>query len=212
MSKAVPFFTKEEIKARILVSKAQGEPEMNLALLIAANALHGQKRRDGTDYDAHYLRVAFRDTNSRDKQVVGILHDVLEDSDWTVDDLREVGFSGRIVEAVDCLTKKDGESYFSFIRRCSANPDAVDRKLSDLKDNMDVSQSVSPLTAKQIEKLNIYIVSYQYLVAVKKNKIPPGAPVTDLLKVYPERGYDHAMIEKHSRATRLSVVPAQPQR
>lgn len=198
MSQAVPLFTKEEIKGRILAAKVQGEPEINLALLIAANALHGQTRRDGTDYDPHYLRVAFRNTSSRDKQVIGILHDVVEDSDWTLQDLRDIGFSQRVVNGVDSVTKRPGERYFDFVRRCSNNPDGIDIKLSDLKDNMDVSQSIEPLTPKQIEKLNIYIISYQYLVAIKKGEIAPGSPVADFAARFPARGYSADLIERHS--------------
>ena len=72
------------------------------------------------------------------EKIVAILHDVVEDTDWTFADLEQEGFSREIIESLDCLTKRDGEAYENFVRRSAQNPTARRVKLADLEDNMDV--------------------------------------------------------------------------
>lgn len=184
MAQARCLLPKEQVKEALKISlqTAGRKPGINAALLIAANALHGQTTWDGEDYDPHYIRVAFNSgTQSLDKMAIGILHDVVEDSDWTLDDLLDIGFSERIVGGVDGVTKRPGEFYFDFLERCSVNPDSVDIKLSDLKDNTSVSRNTGFLNELQQKKQCVYIVSYQYLVALKKGEITPGSSVKDFM-------------------------------
>jgi hypothetical protein len=197
--------TKEAIIAAIQASPVLKTPGINLALFIASAALHGKTTWDGEDYDAHYIRVAFASgTQSIDKMIIGILHDVVEDTDWTLDDLRRLGFSERVVNGVDGVTKREGERYFDFVERCSLNPDSIDVKLSDLKDNMSVSRNDSFLNEKQVLKQQAYIVSYQYLVAIKKGEIAPGSPVKDFMLSRPNFR-DHMDLYAH-----FSAGPAAP--
>ena len=186
MVKPAGLMPKEDLINFILASPVKDPPEINLALIIASCALHGAKTRDGKDYDYHYLHVGMHGTHSRDKIVIGTLHDVLEDTDWTVDDLRRVGFSERIVLGIDALTKRDGEKYFDFVERCSLNEDARDLKLEDLDHNMSWSRNVSFPDDKQIRKQKAYIVAYQYLVAVKKGDVVPGTPVAVFVESRPK--------------------------
>jgi (p)ppGpp synthase/HD superfamily hydrolase len=73
-------------------------------------------------------------------KIVGLLHDVLEDSDFAVDDLIDDGFPPEIIDAVIALTRKKEENYQQFILRCKENPLARQVKLADLEDNLDTTR------------------------------------------------------------------------
>ena len=105
------------------------------ALRIASDAHEGVKRKNGEDYIEHPIRVSKRVPNGP-MVVVAILHDVVEDSQYTLDDLREEGFSERIVKAVDGVTRKKTESYKDFVVRASKNGDSRIVKIADIHDNL----------------------------------------------------------------------------
>jgi (p)ppGpp synthase/HD superfamily hydrolase len=65
-----------------------------------------------------------------------MLHDVVEDADYDLDDLRKLGFNERVVAAVDAMSRRDGENYAEFIDRLKENPDAVIVKKADMECNM----------------------------------------------------------------------------
>jgi len=71
-------------------------------------------------------------------RIVGVLHDVVEDTHFTQEDLRSRGYPTDVLEALDCLTKRPAEDYKHFIQRIKPNPIARRVKLLDLEDNMDV--------------------------------------------------------------------------
>ncbi len=87
--------------------------------------------------------------------MAAVLHDVVEDTDWTLERLREEGFSAEVLEAVDCLTHREGESYQEFVERVRANPLATQVKIADLEDNMNIRR-ISRLGAKDLERLEKY--------------------------------------------------------
>ena len=110
------------------------------AIEIARQAHAGQVDKGGADYIGHPLRVMERGENEEQK-IVGVLHDVVEDSDWTFEMLEEEGFAPAIIEALKCVTKlSEGEDYDDFISRVMTNPLAVKVKLYDIEDNLDVSR------------------------------------------------------------------------
>lgn len=112
-------------------------PTLEDALQLAVRAHAGQKDKGGQPYILHPLRVMARmDTEA--EQMVALLHDVVEDSDITLDNLREQGYSEEIVAAVEAVSKREGEDYFDFVRRAMANPLARRVKQADLEDNMDI--------------------------------------------------------------------------
>ena len=76
-----------------------------------------------------------------EQKIVGVLHDVVEDSDWTFEMLEAEGFSDRIVNALRCITKQsEDEDYDAFIARVMTNPLSLNVKLYDLEDNLDLSR------------------------------------------------------------------------
>ena len=76
-----------------------------------------------------------------DERIAAALHDVVEDSPWTLDQLRDVGFSPQVVAAVDALTRRDDEDYDAFIARAKRDPIARRVKCADLLDNRTTNRS-----------------------------------------------------------------------
>jgi (p)ppGpp synthase/HD superfamily hydrolase len=114
------------------------------AIAIAAEAHAGQVDKAGLPCTLHPLRIMLR-MSSIDERIVAVLHDVCEDCPgWTFDRLRREGFSDRIVDALDSVTKRDGEEYEDFVRRAVANPIGGRVKLADLLDNIDLSRIAAP--------------------------------------------------------------------
>jgi len=208
---ATPLFTKAEVKARIAAWRANGNPEIpdyNLACFITNNALIAQTDKAGGAYAHHTIAVSTHKTDSETKMCVGMLHDLLEDSgEWAVQDLRDVGFSKRIVDGVDAMTKRDGELYFDFIERCSRNPDSLDVKISDLNHNLTLSRNNFLPTEKDKERWTKYILSYNYLVDIKRGNIEPGSSfVTWMNRQSPEL-QDFGLLRENSlEASRKPVV------
>jgi len=134
---------------------------LDLAIGIAVEAPRGQKDRCGAPYILHPLRVMFRVSTSRDR-VVAILHDVVEDTDWTIDALAKKGFPPEITEAVDCLTKREGEPYDQFVQRSASNPIARKVKLADLEDNMDVRRN-QEIGDKERDRFQKYLKAWHTL-------------------------------------------------
>lgn len=178
------FFSKEEIIERFKEKKAVlGDnigADANLALLILSSSLFEQKRKDGSDYCLHPVHVGMANTYSRNKQIVGFLHDIVEDSEWELEDLSEIGFSKDIINAVDAMTHREGEAYFKNIERCSLNVIAMDRKIEDLVHNMgDYSVSSRFVKNKDIVNINKYKISKEYLLAVQDGVIESGGSIRE---------------------------------
>jgi (p)ppGpp synthase/HD superfamily hydrolase len=124
------------------------------AILLAVQAHQGQKEKAGSPYILHPIRVMSR-MRSEMTMMAAILHDVIEDTPATLDDLREAGYPEAVVEAVDCLTRRAGEPYDAFIERIKPNALAREVKLADLEDNMDIRRLVT-LGERDIERLKRY--------------------------------------------------------
>lgn len=186
MTETTPLLTKEQTIAIILAAPREKEPTINTALFIVTSAFHGKTTWDGGDYIAHCLHVGLTDTSSHDKMAAGIMHDLLEDSDWTADDLRRVGFSERIVKMVVSVTRNEDESYFDFVRRCSCNPDGIDLKLKDLDHNTRGARQTGFPSEKKLHKQRAYIVAYRYLLSVKKGETAPGSSIGLFMRKHPE--------------------------
>ncbi len=106
------------------------------AISIAAEAHAGQTDKGGAPYILHPLRVMMR-VEGEDARIAAVLHDLVEDTHWTFDDLRTEGFGEAVVAALDGLTRRDGELYLDFCRRAATNELARQVKLADIDDNLD---------------------------------------------------------------------------
>lgn len=133
------------------------------AIRIAVKVHKGQTDKYGAPYIGHVLRVSGAGRTEEEK-IVGALHDVVEDSDWTYDDLRKAGFTEQIVAAVKALTKEsDDTDYEQFVERTRKNPLAIRVKLNDLTDNMDIRRMES-VEEKDVKRLNKYLRAYKTLM------------------------------------------------
>jgi (p)ppGpp synthase/HD superfamily hydrolase len=124
------------------------------AIAIAAQAHQDQYDKAGAPYILHPLRMMLR-MSSEAEMMAAILHDVVEDTEWTLDKLRQVGFAAEVVRAVECLTQRGHETYDEFIARVRTNAIASKVKLADLEDNMDMRR-LCTLTEKDGERLYKY--------------------------------------------------------
>jgi len=129
--------------------------KLERAIQIAINAHAGQKDKAGNDYILHPLRVMLKGI-SLDEKIVGVLHDVIEDSDITALDLISEGFSPEIVEAILALTHQPNEDYNAFINRVLGNKLAAKVKLYDLLDNTNILR-LNTLTHNDLARLNKYL-------------------------------------------------------
>lgn len=116
-----------------------GDHDLEKALAIASFAHAGVWDKNSVPYILHPLTV-MSFVSGDDEKIVAVLHDVVEDTDLTLDDLKEFGFDDVIVDAVDAVTKRKGEDYFDYIARVKENPIAIEVKLADLKHNSDPSR------------------------------------------------------------------------
>lgn len=123
---------------------------LSKALEIAIQAHAGQFDKQGMPYVLHPLRVMLRMKNT-DDMIVAILHDVVEDSDVTIDSLRIAGFSDEILKVIDILTHRPNEPYKDYVLRVKENPTATKIKLADLADNTDASRGEVP-----VNRINLY--------------------------------------------------------
>ena len=129
------------------------------AIEIARSAHNGQKDKSGKDYIWHPLRVMKRGQTETEK-ICGVLHDVVEDSDWTFEKLEAEGFSKEVIDVLRCVTKTgENENYDDFINRIAPNPVAVQVKINDLLDNMDITR-FKELNEWDLKRLNKYLKAY----------------------------------------------------
>jgi (p)ppGpp synthase/HD superfamily hydrolase len=129
-------------------------PSLEHAISIAASAHAGYRTENDDPYILHPLRVMLG-LNDEDERIVGVLHDVVEKTGWTLENLRHEGFPDQIIEAVDAVTRRHGEDYFDFVQRTRSNDLGRRVKIMDLKDNIAKARSVQQ-TQQGEEKLAKY--------------------------------------------------------
>lgn len=129
---------------------------LEVAIQIAVEAHSGQLDKAGQPYVLHPLKVMLSLSNEKDR-IVGVLHDVIEDTNITYDYLIANGFKGEteILQALKSITKEENETYEEFIERVALNQIAKRVKLADLQDNMDLSRILNP-TRKDFERIKKY--------------------------------------------------------
>jgi hypothetical protein len=134
------------------------------ALQLAAKAHEGQKDKEGLPYILHPLRVMMS-VEGEEAQIVAVLHDVIEDTSVTADDLRQAGFGEKLVAAVLCVTHRKDEPYADYVVRCQGNDVARRVKLADLEDNSRLSRTILRPQRLQgdLARIRRYVLSYKFL-------------------------------------------------
>lgn len=128
---------------------------------IAKRAHLGQIDKAGEDYIKHPEKVASF-VNSDEEKAVAYLHDVIEDTELTLEDLREYGFSEEVLKAVDVITKKKGQDYQTYLNSVKGNKLARVVKLADLRHNSDLTRLIN-ITEKDIERKEKYQKAIDFL-------------------------------------------------
>lgn len=124
------------------------------AISIAAEAHAGQTDKAGQPYILHPLRVMLR-MNTEHERIAAVLHDVVEDTSVSLDNLINEGFATEVIDAVDALTKGEGESRTDAALRAAMHSVARTVKHSDNADNMDLSRIANP-TQRDFERIREY--------------------------------------------------------
>lgn len=133
--------------------------DLERAIAIAVDAHRGAVDKAGAPYILHPLRVMLAQTTN-EARIVGVLHDVIEDSPWTLEALRAEGFSETVLQALAAVTKRpdekgSDEGYERFVRRAATHPIGRAVKLADLQDNADLSRIAAP-TPKDLARVARY--------------------------------------------------------
>jgi len=136
------------------------------AIKIAVNAHQNHRDRYGQPYILHPIRL-MQKVSSMPEKICAILHDVVEDSDWTLKNLKREGFPTQIIKALDCLTRREGEPYQDYVRRAAQNPIACQVKLADLEDNMNLTR-IDQLKAADFKRLQKYHEAWKFLQSIHK--------------------------------------------
>jgi len=149
-------------------------PNLEDAILLAAQAHLGQKDKNGQPYILHPLRVMLRLESARER-IVGVLHDVIEDTPTTLDDLRARGYPEDLVSAIDHMTRREDETYEQFTERAASNPIARRVKLADLEDNLDVRR-LATVTPQDAERFQRYLTARKHIHALidAEDGLPPA--------------------------------------
>ena len=105
------------------------------AVSLATRYHRGQVDKAGEAYILHIMRVIVR-LKCPEDQIVAALHDIIEDTPCEMEDLRMAGFSINTLSAIDSLTRRKGEKYKTYVRRCCQDPTAARVKMADVKDHL----------------------------------------------------------------------------
>lgn len=125
------------------------------AIALAVEAHRGQLDKAGAPYILHPLRVMLAVAGAEARQAA-VLHDVVEDGAITLTQLRALGFSERVVSAVEALTHLPEETYLDYVRRAASHPIARAVKRADLEDNMDLRRLTAHPSERDLQRLAKY--------------------------------------------------------
>ena len=151
----------KRLNVKLSMKEKSDQATLEDAIAIASLAHKGQTDKAGNIYLLHPLRMMMQ-MKSEAAMMVAVLHDVVEDTDWTFERLREHGFSEEILTALDCVTNREGESYEEFIERAKTNEIAREVKIADLEDNMNIRR-IGEISEKDFERLGKYHRSWKTL-------------------------------------------------
>ena len=132
------------------------------AIEIASRAHAGQKLKDGMPYILHPLRIMSQ-VDSLEQMMVAVMHDVVEDTDVTLEDIKKAGFSEAVIEGVRLMTHDEDLSYGDYIDRLKDNTIARKVKLADMRHNIDLLR-IPEVKDKDLERCRKYHQAISYLV------------------------------------------------
>ncbi|MCR5704216.1 MAG: GTP pyrophosphokinase [Eubacterium sp.] len=140
-------------------------PMTKKAMKLMFEKQKNQVDKSGLPYIFHPFHVAEQMKNEV-TTIVALLHDLLEDTEVTVAELEQMGFTKEVTDALKTLTRTKTENYFDYIRRIGENPVARAVKIKDLEHNMDLTR-LEQISERDLERLEKYKKSYQYLMKIE---------------------------------------------
>lgn len=139
--------------------------QLEKAIAIALKAHEGVLDKSGKPYILHPLHLMMQ-MDTEEAQITAVLHDVVEDSDMTLNELAGMGFSSTVLDALALLTHdREAATYQDYIEKINGNDLARRIKLADLAHNMDPRRLPAPLTQRDQERLERYRIAWQTLIA-----------------------------------------------
>lgn len=191
-----------------------------LAFNILKSATHGKTLKSGKPTYYHSVHLAHSPNLTPTQRIIALLHDVIEDSrknnqeqHWTLQDLRDLGFSEHIIKCVDALTHRPGEPYFDFTQRIAGEGgrDAIAVKKLDIGHNSQNERYAHLMPPKEIDRFDKYNVCYFWLDAVQKGMSPQTAfadfmKATPAYRDHPQRANELLTLFS-SEPARLSAAP-----
>ena len=140
---------------------------LDKAIAIASSAFLGKFDKGGEPYILHCLHVMRRVKRlGKEAMIAAVLHDLIEDTEWTADKLIEEGFDPQTVALIVLLTHQEGEEYMDYIMRISVSRTARAIKMADLRHNSDIHR-MKGLREKDFQRLEKYHKAYAFLKEVK---------------------------------------------
>ena len=143
-------------------------PMTRKAMRVMFDAHKEQVDKTGLPYVFHPFHVA-EQMEDETTTIVALLHDVVEDTDLTLDDLRAMGFSVEVCQALDLMTHRAGVPYMDYVRAIKTNPVAVKVKLADLRHNSDLTRMDTP-TEKDLARVEKYREAMRILTEEERKK------------------------------------------
>ena len=140
-------------------------PMVKRAILLASDAHRGQYDKGGLPYITHPLHLADQ-MQTEDECVVALLHDVMEDTEFTVFDLKEWGISDRQIAALKLLCHDESVPYLEYIQRIRIDPIATAVKIEDLKHNSDLTR-LNSITQVDLERVQKYKEALRILQTIE---------------------------------------------
>ena len=140
--------------------------QTKMALKLCFEAHKEQIDKTGLPYVFHPFHLAEQMTDEL-STVCALLHDVIEDTDYTAEDLTALGFDEKVIEVLGLLTHEDGVPYMDYVKKLSSNETAVKVKIADLKHNSDLTRldAVDEWALKRQQK---YEAALEFLLSLKK--------------------------------------------
>ncbi|MBQ6284709.1 MAG: GTP pyrophosphokinase [Bacilli bacterium] len=143
-------------------------PKTKIAINLMYDLHKDQVDKSGLPYVFHPFHVA-EQMDDEDSTIVALLHDTLEDTEITVDDLRNKGFSENVIGALKLLTHNPNEDYYSYVERIGSNNLARKVKIKDLEHNMDISR-LDEINDWDLQRYQKYAKCHQYLVDLEEKE------------------------------------------
>ena len=157
------------------------------AMVLMYDKHKGQVDKAGYPYAFHPLHVA-EQMNDENTTIAALLHDVVEDTDTTFEDLRNYGISEEVIAALKLLTHNDKEDYYEYVRKIAYNPIARKVKIKDLEHNMDLTR-LNKIEPYDLERLSKYRACHDFLLSIEKEYDNRNTRSAEMSKINFKDGY-----------------------